>query len=145
MRDNIISVPKHDTYHQQVRHALEKDGWTIIADPLRAIIGSDTMLVDLAAERLLAAERGTERIAVEIKGYNDTNNINGFHNVVGQYINYRLALSLTHPDHVLHLAIPEEIYRTFFQRKFAQMALKANDIRLIVYNVQNEVIVHDTD
>jgi hypothetical protein len=64
-------MPKRDAYHQHVRHALEKDGWTIIADPLRTTIGFDAMLVDLAAERLLAAERGTEYIAVEIKGYND--------------------------------------------------------------------------
>ena len=79
-----------DKLHDVVRNALEKDGWTITDDPLRLVVGADTMLVDLAAERLIAAERNEELIAVEIKGYDEPSTIHGFHGVIGQYLHYRL-------------------------------------------------------
>jgi XisH protein len=49
-----------DALHETVRKALEKAGWTITADPLRVVYGSDVMLVDLGAERLIA-ENNTSR------------------------------------------------------------------------------------
>lgn len=52
--------------HQVVRTALEKDGWNITDDPLRLLIGIDTMFIDLAAKRLIAASKGQEFIAVEV-------------------------------------------------------------------------------
>lgn len=47
-----------------VREALRKDGWTITHDPLRVLWQEKTLFVDLGAERILAAERGPEKIAV---------------------------------------------------------------------------------
>lgn len=46
-----------DIYHDIVRSALEKDGWTITQDPLRITIGARGVYVDLGAEKLLIAER----------------------------------------------------------------------------------------
>lgn len=132
-----------DALHHVVRRALEKAGWHITDDPLRIVIGSDTLLIDLAAERLIVAEKASECIAVEVKGYTDTLNINGFHAVLGQYINYRLALRTTYPRYKLYLAVPDEVFETFFKREFAQMALEENRVALLVYNVEREVIVGD--
>jgi hypothetical protein len=51
-------------------NALVKDGWTITHDPYPLKLGRDRLSVDLAAERaVVAAERGTEYIAVEIKSF----------------------------------------------------------------------------
>jgi XisH protein len=133
-----------DALHNVVRNALEKDGWHITDDPLRLVIGIDTMFIDLAAERLIAAERGEELIAVEVKGYTEPSNINGFHGVIGQYINYRLALQKIHPQRRLYLAVPEEVFETFFQREFAQLSLKENTVALLVYSVEKEVIIHES-
>ena len=58
-------MPARDIYHYQVRTALIKDGWTITHDPLRLIWGRKDVFVDIGAERLLAAEKGSQRIAVE--------------------------------------------------------------------------------
>jgi XisH protein len=132
-----------DKLHDVVRNALEKDGWTITDDPLRLVIGVDTMLVDLAAERLIAAKRNEELIAVEIKGYDEPSTINGFHSVIGQYLHYRLALEEIQPNRRLYLAIPDEVFDTFFQREFAQLSIKKNAVALLVYNVEQEVILHD--
>nr|WP_313898253.1 element excision factor XisH family protein [Nodosilinea sp. LEGE 07298] len=63
------SMPARDLYHDAVRVALEKDGWTITDDPLILTIGLRSVFVDLGAEKLIAAERGTEKIAVEVKSF----------------------------------------------------------------------------
>src|SRR5262245_2521131 len=62
-------MPARDTTHAAVRVALERDGWTITADPFVLPVGLHNLYVDLAAERVLAAERGSERIAVESKSF----------------------------------------------------------------------------
>ncbi len=54
-------MPVRDIYHDAVRRALIKDGWTITHDPLRLDWGGKDMYVDLGAERLLAAEKGEQR------------------------------------------------------------------------------------
>jgi XisH protein len=132
-----------DFSHDVVRKALEKDHWQITDDPLKIVVGADFMLIDLAAERLLLAERGQEFIAVEIKGLSQTSSIHQFHAVLGQYLNYRLALRLTYPQYKLYLAVPEETFNTFYQREFSQLVIQEHHIAIMVYDVENEVIVHE--
>jgi XisH protein len=48
-----------DLFHQAVRTALEKDGWTITDDPHPIRVLGFDLDVDLGAERILAAERNT--------------------------------------------------------------------------------------
>jgi hypothetical protein len=62
-------MPARDRYHDQVKNALIKDGWTITDDPLHVKWGRKDMYVDLGAERLLAAEKGERKIAVEVKSF----------------------------------------------------------------------------
>ena len=52
-----------DRFHNAVRTALEKDGWTITNDPFQVSIGDVDFEIDLAAE-ILAAERADEKIAL---------------------------------------------------------------------------------
>lgn len=59
----------HDLYHNAVKSALVKDGWTITHDPFTITFGRRDVYVDLGAERMIAAEKGNERIAVEIKSF----------------------------------------------------------------------------
>jgi hypothetical protein len=54
-----------DFYHQAARTALEKDGWLITDDPLDLTTGEVALFADLGAERVIGAERGNEKIAVE--------------------------------------------------------------------------------
>src|SRR5512140_3775229 len=56
-------------HHTAVRQALIKDGWTITHDPLTLSFGVHNLYVDLGAERVFAAERDGEQIAVEIKSF----------------------------------------------------------------------------
>jgi XisH protein len=58
-----------DLFHNAVRAALQKENWTITDDPLKIGAGGTKFEIDLGAERLIAADRGTEHIAVEIKTF----------------------------------------------------------------------------
>ena len=44
-----------DIFHDAVKHALEKDGWTITDDPLFLRFGGLEMYIDLGAECIFAA------------------------------------------------------------------------------------------
>src|SRR5437762_13221778 len=63
-------MPARNIYHDAVVRALQADGWTITHDPLTISYGGRDLFVDLGAERsTLAAERGEQRIAVEIQSF----------------------------------------------------------------------------
>jgi hypothetical protein len=61
------STPAKDFYHDTVKIALIKDGWTITDDPLSLKIGDRNASVDLGAEKLIAAERGMEKLPSKLK------------------------------------------------------------------------------
>ena len=56
-----------DIIHDQVKNALIKDGWTITHDPYTLKYGTDNSYPDFAAERTVAAQKGQEKIIVEVK------------------------------------------------------------------------------
>jgi hypothetical protein len=130
-----------DAFHDAVRHALEKEGWQITDDPYRLPFGRDVVLIDLAASRIIAATRGEERIAVEIKSFTNPSLIHDFHAALGQYLNYRLVVQRNDPTRKLYLAIPVEAHEQFLERDLAQEAIHTYNVALLVYNASNEVIV----
>lgn len=78
-----------DIFHNTVKTALIKDGWTITDDPLRLEVGGVSVSIDLSAERLIAAERRGQKIAVEVKRFLEgASAISEFHTALGQFLNY---------------------------------------------------------
>jgi hypothetical protein len=130
-----------DLFHDAVRRGLEKDRWTVTDDPLELEWEEITVKIDLGAERLIAAERGEEKIAVEIKSFIGTSAISDFHTALGQFLNYRIMLEVNEPDRLLYLAVPFETYQTFFKSRFAQVAIERYHLKLIVYDPIIEEIV----
>jgi len=92
------------------------------------------MSIDLGAEKLLAAERNGNKIAVEIKSFIGTSEIYDFHLALGQFMNYRLALQKKEPEQILYLAVPAEAYETFFMRSFVQSAIESFQLKLLIYD-----------
>ncbi len=88
-------MPAKDIYHDNVRNALIKEGWTITHDPLRLTWGAKDMYVDLGAEQLLAAEKTGHKIAVEIKSFVGASEMNDLEKAIGQYIIYRSVMART--------------------------------------------------
>ncbi|KJH73284.1 element excision factor XisH family protein [Aliterella atlantica] len=130
-----------DLFHNIVRTALEKDGWTITDDPLSIRCGGVDIQIDLGLEKLLAAEKGTNKIAVEIKNFVSASKISEFHTALGQFINYRTALRIEEPTRVLYLAVPSAIYSDFFSLPFTQTVVDENCLKIIVYDLDKEEIV----
>jgi XisH protein len=129
-----------DRFHGIVRAALEKEGWTITADPYEINIDDVDFEIDLAAETLLAAILGNRKIAVKVKSFLSPSNVSEFHTALGQFLNYRDALAAVEPDRHLYLAVRVPIYESFFQRRFIMAAVQRYKLRLIVYDTQQEVI-----
>ncbi len=79
-------MPAKDIYHDAVKNALIKDGWKITDDPLILSIGKKDLFIDLGAEKLIAAEKDQQKIAVEIKSFLGNSQVNDLENALGQYI-----------------------------------------------------------
>jgi hypothetical protein len=134
-------MPALDRDHKLVRRALEKEGWTITHDPLTLSIGKRNLLMDFGAERLLAAERGTEKIAVEVKTFAGPSPIADLQQAYGQFGLYEEVLATSEPERVLYLAIPEEAMEGIFTEEIGQLMLKNRFRRLCVYEIDEEKIV----
>ncbi|MEM6252016.1 MAG: XisH family protein [Cyanobacteria bacterium P01_D01_bin.156] len=128
-----------DRFHNIVRAALEKEGWSITDDPYEINVGEVDFEIDLAAE-LIAAERDNEKITVEIKSFIGRSAVSDFHTALGQYINYEFALAEVDPQRTLYLAVPETIYQSFFQRRFIRSVIEKTQINLLTYDLNQEVI-----
>jgi hypothetical protein len=107
-----------DIFHNAVRVALEKDGWIITHDPLSVKVDEIDFYIDLGAERILAAQKAGQKIAVEIKSFLGASEVSDFYVALGQTLTYRSALRKKYPNRVLYLAISEDIYQDFFVRPF---------------------------
>ena len=134
-------MPAKDKFHGAVRIALEKDGWTITHDPLQVKLGKIEMQIDLGAEQMLAATRGNQKIAVEIKSFLSPSFITDFYSALGQFLSYKIALEEQEPDRVLYLAVPKETYDEFFALDFTQTAIERYELKIIVYAPAQEEVV----
>jgi hypothetical protein len=130
-----------DIFHSNVRDALIKDGWVITHDPYELEMGSPDYEIDLGAEKIIAAQKGVEKIAVEVKSFVGKSAGYEFHQAVGQYRNYKSALDDIEPERVIFLAISEDIYESFFKLPFPQKRLNEDKINLLVFSITDKIIV----
>jgi hypothetical protein len=133
-------MSRKDTFHDIVRRALEKDGWIITHDPLLLRYELGNLYIDLGAEKVLAAERDGQKIAVEVKSFLQNSAVSEFHTALGQFISYRILLAEQYPDYALYLAVPLDAYTSFFATQLAQGIIQSQQLKLIVYKPQQEVI-----
>lgn len=76
-------MPAKDIYHDVVKQALIKDGWTITDDPLRLRWTKRNIYIDLGAERIIGAERSEHRIAVEVKSFTSASEVADLEQALG--------------------------------------------------------------
>lgn len=138
-------MPAKDIYHNTVRTALEKDGWTITNDPLPLKIGKRTLNVDLGAEKLFAAEKQGRKIAVEVKSFVSASPVQDLEEAVGQYIVYEDILERSEPERIIYLAIRAEVYAQIFSEPIGQLLLEKKRFKLIVFESLKETIVRWID
>ena len=129
-----------DRYHHWVKETLIQAGWTISHDPLSISIGKISVQIDLGLENLIGAEKGTTKIAIEIKSFINVSQITDFYAALGQYLCYKVALAEKHPDRVLYLAVPDPVYNLFFTEDLIQKVLQAYPVKLLIYKLSNQEI-----
>jgi len=134
-------MPAKDIFHTVVKSALEKDGWTITDDPLSLQLEDDQVFIDLGAERLIAAQRDHEKIAVEIKSFLAPSSLSEFHTALGQFLNYRIVLREKQPERVLYLAVNLETYNDFFSRQLPRLSIQEYHLKMIIFDpIQEEIV-----
>jgi hypothetical protein len=133
-----------DIYHEVVKRALIKDGWKITHDPYILENKTDEesikYQVDLGAEKLISAERGDEKIAIEIKSFLQPSFVHEFHAVLGKYLIYNQGLQELDENRVLFLAIPDYAETKIANYPFIQRVLKGHSVKIFVYDIDNEII-----
>jgi hypothetical protein len=134
-------MPARDRYHDCVKNALVKDGWTITHDPLYVQAGNKDMYVDLGAEQLLTADKEGRKIAVEIKGFLSESDMKDLHEALGQFMVYQSALRRQEPDRTLYLAVPFHAKHDLFEEPIGLMLLEDYGLRLLVFAPETESII----
>lgn len=124
-----------DLYHEHVREALVADDWHITHDPYYLDLDDRApMEIDLGAEKLICAERGTEQILVEVKSFINRSLTYDFHQAYGQFRIYRRGVAKIDPKLVLFMAIPEDAYIELQTRPFYMELIADENIKLLVFN-----------
>lgn len=71
-------------HHDAVVEALKKDGWTVTHDPLVIGYFSRDVLIDIGADRdTLSAEKGNQKIAVEVKTFGNPSPVTDLQKAMG--------------------------------------------------------------
>lgn len=123
-----------DIYHNAVRTALEKEGWTITGDPLTLTVGGRSAYVDLGAEKLLAAEKKGQYIAVEVKSFISPSPVRDLEQALGQYIMYSQVLERQNLKRTLYLAVAESVFSDFFSEELPQLMIKLNNLKFLIFD-----------
>ena len=134
-------MPARDIYPNTVKSALQKDGWTITHDPFPLQIGKKRLSADLGAERLISAEKGTQKIVVEVKSFVGRSDVKDLEQALGQYVLYRQILDETGIEHSLYLAVSRETFNSVFTIELGQVLLKNQIIKLVVFDDESEAIL----
>ena len=129
-----------DIYHDAVRNALVKDGWTITDDPLHLVWGKTNFYVDLGAERILAAEKQGRRIAVEVKSFVGDSEMDDMEKALGQFMLYHSIMRRKDPDRTLFLAIPKNAAE-IFDEPVGRLLLEDYEIQVIVFDPDKQEII----
>ena len=130
-----------DFYHEHVKTALQKDGWTITDDPFTMDWLGTNVYADLGAERLITAEKGVEKIAVEVKSFIGPSKIKDLRDALGQFVIYRLSLKKAASERVLFMAIRDDVYPSIFEKPDGRFLLVEEEMRIIVFNPMRKEIV----
>ena len=135
-------MPARNIHHDAVVQALRDDGWTITHDPLPIPSGDRRLFIDLGAERAtIGAERGGERIAVEIASFVADSPVRDLQEAVGQFVVYRAVLSQADPERALFLGVPNRVHDSLLSEPLGQIVAADVRLRVLVFDAQQKKVV----
>src|SRR5215213_5148361 len=134
-------MPQQDAYHNSVRIALEKDGWTVTHDPFTIRLEDVKFYVDLAAEKTIESAGETRKVAIEIKVFGGLSFLNEFEKAVGQYLIYKQFLGELFPERILFLAVAENVFEESFALPSIKAVVARQEMKLLIFNPKIEEII----
>lgn len=130
-------MPAKDRYHDTVKRALIKDGWTIAREQAALKIGKRFLSVDIEA----AKADPTIIILVEVKELDDVSSpVEALANALGKYILYRLILEESQIDVPLFMAVSKSSYENILTETLGQRVIQWAQIKLLVFDPEREEI-----
>ena len=130
-----------DIIHNEVRTSLENDNWTITHDPYSLYLETRTLSIDLGGEKIIGAEKGLEKIAVEIKSFLKESFIYDFYEAFGQYLVYEHFLAEQDPERTLYLAVTEEVFAKKFENDNDVLRIcRKYKVKILIIDAQNQII-----
>jgi hypothetical protein len=133
-----------DIFHAIVKEALIKEGWIVTHDNnyrLKTDLIKEPLTIDLAAEKLLIAERGVDKIAVEVKSFLGDSLIYDFHGALGQLMMYQVNLEIQEPNRVLYLSIPSHVYEKMQKLPVFEVIFERYQINIVIFEPDKKEII----
>lgn len=131
-----------DLFHNIVKEALIKDNWIVTDDPLTLLSRAEGGIsTDLGAEKMIVAERGLVKIAVEVKSFINPSMIHDFLRASGQYNGYNIVIKYKQIDRILYLAMPIFAYEKLVTYDFINAIIENVSIRFILFDEQEKTII----
>ncbi len=97
--------------------------------------------IDIGAEPIIAAQKGFEKIAVEVKSFLKESFIYEFYTVLGQYLVYETFLARQEPDRTLYLAVSDEVYALRFEQDDDILFIcQKYNLKILIFNKLNNNI-----
>jgi hypothetical protein len=128
-------MPAKDHYHDVVKRALIKDGWTI-DDEQVALIGSERQVV----VDLQVSKDGQGIILVEVKGFQPSM-VEALANAIGKILIYRYILNELERNFAIWLAVPDFAYESILTENMGLSMRQQISMDLVVFSVDREEIV----
>ena len=131
-------MPAKDRYHDAVKRALIKAGWTIEEEQFTLTVDKRNLWIDIQASK------GEPQliILIEVKELADVDSaIEALANALGKYELYRLALQVSKLDYPLYMAVTKQSYDGILSESIGQLVLGYARIPLIVFDAETEEII----
>ena len=130
-----------DLFHDIVKKALIKDGWTITHDPFTLHSRKEGGLsTDIGAEKVILAENGLTKIAVEVKSFIHISILHEFLKASGQYMSYSKIIQKNEPMRFLYVAMPTFVYYRLIKYDWVVEVMTDLNMKIILYSSEKEII-----
>ena len=133
-------MPAFDQCHEQVVHALQKEGWRLEQSSVSLFFDDRYAYVDMRVSR--GSNGNHEQILLlEVKCFPDKDSTTrDLYTAIGQYLVYRAMIQELRKPYGIYLSIPHLIFDEIFDVSVMRV-IQETRINIVVINLESETIV----
>lgn len=130
-------MPAKDRYHDIVKEALVKSGWTVTHDPRTLLLPERVLFIDIRAIN----DKDEAALLIEIKGFEQSSQVEALMEALGKYNVYRSAMKYNNINEPLYLAIPESAYSGIMSETLGEEIIRDYEVKLLVFDPDEREIL----